>query len=241
VHPILKLLVQRTALGLVLLLRVSAVIFLGVEALPGDPAHAILGQQATPEALANQREQMGLNEPPLTRYLSWLGGILSGDLGTALTNGADIGQWTSRANVMTRTGEICERTRDEMVFSYRESSLDELVILDAAFELEEDDPEQLIKRLQKQWIIKKASQPMAHQSAGCIFKNPRDSSAGQLIELCGLKGVRSGGAEVSQTHANFIIAHEDATSDDVLKLIEQVRRTVRERHEVELELEIEIW
>lgn len=91
-HPILKLLVQRTALGLVLLLMVSAVIFLGVEALPGDTAQAILGQQATPEALANLREQMGLNEPPLTRYLSWLGGILSGDLGTALTNGADIGQ-----------------------------------------------------------------------------------------------------------------------------------------------------
>jgi peptide/nickel transport system permease protein len=90
VHPILKLLVQRIALGLLLLLAVSAVIFLGVEALPGDTAQAILGQQATPEALANLREKMGLNEPPLTRYFQWLGGILTGDLGTALTNGADI-------------------------------------------------------------------------------------------------------------------------------------------------------
>ncbi len=89
-HPIVKLLVQRIALGLLLLLAVSAVIFLGVEALPGDTAQAILGQQATPEALANLREKLGLNEPALTRYFTWLGGVLTGDLGTALTNGADI-------------------------------------------------------------------------------------------------------------------------------------------------------
>jgi len=92
VHPVLKLVTQRLALGLLLLIAVSVVIFLGVEALPGDTAQAILGQSATPQALANLREQMGLNEPPLTRYFSWLGGILTGDLGTALTNGADIAQ-----------------------------------------------------------------------------------------------------------------------------------------------------
>ncbi len=91
-HPILKLVVQRLALGLLLLLAVSAVIFLGVEALPGDTAQAILGQQATPEALANLREKLGLNDPPLTRYFLWLGGVLTGDLGTALTNGVDIAQ-----------------------------------------------------------------------------------------------------------------------------------------------------
>jgi peptide/nickel transport system permease protein len=92
VHPILKLLVQRIALGLLLLLAVSAVIFLGVEALPGDTAQAILGQSATPQALENLREQLGLNDPPLTRYFLWLGGVLTGDLGTALTNGVDIAQ-----------------------------------------------------------------------------------------------------------------------------------------------------
>jgi peptide/nickel transport system permease protein len=91
-HPVLKLVVQRFALGLLLLLGVSVVIFLGVEALPGDTAQAILGQSATPQALANLREQMGLNDPPLARYFSWLGGVLTGDLGTALTNGADIAQ-----------------------------------------------------------------------------------------------------------------------------------------------------
>ncbi len=91
-HPVLILVVQRIALGLLLLLAVSAVIFLGVEALPGDTAQAILGQQATPQALANLREKMGLDQPALTRYFLWLGGVLQGDLGTALTNNADIAQ-----------------------------------------------------------------------------------------------------------------------------------------------------
>ena len=91
-HPVLKLVTQRIALGLLLLLAVSVVIFVGTEALPGDVASAILGQSATPEALANLRESLGLNEPPLTRYLAWVGGLLTGDLGTALTNGQDIGQ-----------------------------------------------------------------------------------------------------------------------------------------------------
>jgi len=90
VHPVLKLVGQRIALGLLLLLAVSMVIFLGVEALPGDTAQAILGQEATPVALANLREKLGLNEPALWRYFHWLGGVLTGDLGKALTNGADI-------------------------------------------------------------------------------------------------------------------------------------------------------
>lgn len=91
-HPILKLVAQRIALGLILLLAVSLLIFAGTEALPGDVAQAILGQSATPEALANLREALGLNEPALTRYVRWLGGVLTGDFGVALTNGQDIGQ-----------------------------------------------------------------------------------------------------------------------------------------------------
>lgn len=91
-HPILKLVVQRLALGLLLLLAVSVVIFLGVEALPGDTAQQILGQSATPEALANLREKLQLDLPPLTRYFNWLGGVLTGDLGTSLTNNVDIAQ-----------------------------------------------------------------------------------------------------------------------------------------------------
>ena len=92
IHPIFKLIAQRLALGILLLLAVSVLIFLGTEALPGDVAQAILGQSATPESLANLRESLGLNESAWSRYFSWLNGILHGDLGTALTNGKDIGE-----------------------------------------------------------------------------------------------------------------------------------------------------
>ncbi len=90
VHPVIKLIAQRIALGLLLLWAVSVLIFVGTLILPGDVAQSILGQAATPETLANLRAELGLDEPPLTRYLSWAGGVLQGDLGTALTNGEDI-------------------------------------------------------------------------------------------------------------------------------------------------------
>ncbi|MGJ8625817.1 MAG: ABC transporter permease [Sulfitobacter sp.] len=91
-HPILKLIAQRLALGIMLLFAASILIFAGTSILPGDVAQSILGQSATPEALANLRRELGLNEPALTRYFSWLGGFLQGDLGTALTNGRDIAE-----------------------------------------------------------------------------------------------------------------------------------------------------
>ncbi len=91
-HPIIKLVSQRLALGILLLFGASALIFGLTEALPGDAAQAVLGQSATPESLANLREEMGLNRPALTRYFEWLGGILQGDLGQSLTNKLDIAE-----------------------------------------------------------------------------------------------------------------------------------------------------
>lgn len=175
---------------------------------------------------------------PLVGIPGTVGGALHGNAGS---RGGDIGQWTSAANVLTRTGEVVTRTREELVFAYRESSLDELVILDAEFQLEEDAPEQLTKRLQKQWILKKASQPMADERTGSVFKSPRGMSAGMLIDQAGLRGASVGGAEVSQKHANFIVAREGAASRDILQLIDMVRSRVAERLGVELETELEIW
>ena len=95
-HPLIKLLIQRLSLGLLLLAASTVLIFVGTSILPGDLAQAVLGQTATPEALANLRAELGLEQPALTRYLNWVGGILHGDLGTALTNGADISQSIAR-------------------------------------------------------------------------------------------------------------------------------------------------
>ena len=89
-HPIVTLVAQRLALGILLLFAASILIFAGTTMLPGDVAQQILGQGATPENLANLRAELGLNDPPVGRYFSWLGGVLQGDLGTALTNGRDI-------------------------------------------------------------------------------------------------------------------------------------------------------
>ncbi|MEX0613025.1 MAG: FAD-binding protein, partial [Pirellulales bacterium] len=88
-----------------------------------------------------------------------VGGALHGNAGS---HGGDIGQWALQATVMTSAGETIQRERHDLVFAYRQSSLDELVILEAEFELEEEDPVEVTKRMQKQWIIKKANLPMAH-------------------------------------------------------------------------------
>ncbi len=90
--PLLKTIAQRLALGLMLLLLVSVLIFAGTELLPGDVAQAILGQSATPEALANLRRDLGLNDPAIVRYWHWFSNALTGDFGKALSNGQDISQ-----------------------------------------------------------------------------------------------------------------------------------------------------
>ena len=87
---ILKLVAQRLLLGLLLLVAVSALIFVGTQILPGDVAQNILGQSATPQALANLRAELGLNDPAYVRYFRWLGGVMTGDLGKSLSNGSDI-------------------------------------------------------------------------------------------------------------------------------------------------------
>jgi peptide/nickel transport system permease protein len=87
-----KLIVRRFATGLLTLFLVSIVIFFAIELLPGDAAQQLLGQSATPETLAALREQLGLNEPVLLRYVHWLGGMLTGDFGMSLANQRPVGE-----------------------------------------------------------------------------------------------------------------------------------------------------
>jgi len=83
---LLRLVTQRLLMGLLLLLAVSVLIFVGTQVLPGDVASSILGQSATPTNLANLRAELGLDRPAVDRYFEWLGGFVTGDLGRSLAN-----------------------------------------------------------------------------------------------------------------------------------------------------------
>jgi UDP-N-acetylmuramate dehydrogenase len=167
-----------------------------------------------------------------------VGGALHGNAGG---KSGDIGQHVRSVSVVTISGDTFIRQEDELAFAYRSSSLNELIILEATFELHREDPDELTRRMRKLWIMKKATQPLTFQSAGCIFKNPRGMSAGWLIEQAGLKGTRIGDAEYSDRHANFIVSHPGGASKDVLNLIDLARAKVSEQFGVDLELEIQIW
>jgi UDP-N-acetylmuramate dehydrogenase len=175
----------------------------------------------------------------LTGIPGTVGGALRGNAGDRQ---GSIGQYVRRATVIDAAGEVQVRDRDDFHFADRESNLDEPVILSAEFELEPQDPDSIVRRMRRIWIIKKEHQPYGHQSSGCIFKSPtQDLQAGMLIEQAGLKGTRHGGAEVSERHANFIVAHPGATASDILHLIDQIRQRVWQQFGYELEAQIQVW
>lgn len=96
----MRTLVRRLAASIVTVVLASAFVFLGVQALPGDVASQLLGQDATPDAVATLREQLGLDQPAWQRYLDWLGGLVQGDLGTSLVTGTGVGEqvWPALRN-----------------------------------------------------------------------------------------------------------------------------------------------
>jgi UDP-N-acetylmuramate dehydrogenase len=169
-------------------------------------------------------------------------GTIGGALHTnAGTHAEDIGQCAASAKVMTRKGEIVTRQRNELRFGYRASSLDELAILEATLELEPGDSRYLTKQMQQAWILKRAEQPLSDQQTGQIFKNAGGVSAASLIEDAKLGDAKVGDAAISERNASFIVAGPQATSRDVLELIEYVRKRVAERTGSELELALEVW
>jgi UDP-N-acetylmuramate dehydrogenase len=153
----------------------------------------------------------------------------------------DIGAAVNRVTVMDSGGTVFERTKDDLVFDYRHTNISARFILEATLELEEDDPQRILQKTKEIWMYKRNSQPLNTKNAGCIFKNPRGLSAGALIDQAGLKGLRIGGAEVSEKHANFIIAHEGCSAADVHSLMKAVREKVYEKNEILLETEVQIW
>jgi UDP-N-acetylmuramate dehydrogenase len=126
---------------------------------------------------------------------------------------------------------------------YRRSVFQECVVTGAVFRRDPAaDPVAAAALHREALAWKRRTQPLSARSAGCIFRNPSPGvPAGRLIEEAGLKGLRVGGAMVSPRHANFIVNTGGATSADVHALIERVRAAVRERHGVDLDLEVRVW
>lgn len=167
-----------------------------------------------------------------------IGGALHGNAGG---RSGDVGQHVHSVTVLTSSGGIETRTRDELSFDYRQSNLADVTVLEATFDLHPDDAGEITRRMRKLWIMKKATQPLTFQSAGCVFRNPRGLRAGLMIEQAGLKGTRIGNVEVSDRHANFLVTHDQASSADALRLIDLVRSRVSEQFGVDLEPELVIW
>lgn len=132
--------------------------------------------------------------------------------------------------------------RGELELGYRHSLFSRRrgAVLEAELALEPGDGGEIRARMEDLIRRRREKQPLEYPSAGSTFKRPEGHFAGALIEQCGLKGARVGGAMVSEKHAGFLINAGNATCGDVLELMEQVRRTVREQTGVELEPEIKL-
>ena len=190
--------------------------------------------------------------------LEVLAGIPASVGGAAVMNAG--GKFGSIADVISAVevvrdddGTVARVGRDSIGYGYRRSGLAGVVVA-VEFQLEPGDPVPIRDRLKSCMEYKKASQPMSADSAGCCFKNPvvPDSidgvaeagtrvSAGLLLDRAGCKGLRVGGAGVSEAHANFLVTDAGACARDVVGLMERVAARVYEAYGVMLEREVVVW
>jgi UDP-N-acetylmuramate dehydrogenase len=162
-----------------------------------------------------------------------VGGAAAGNAGAA---GHAMGEHLVRIEGFTRAGEPVTREKSEIHCEYRDTNLRDLVLTAVDLELQSGDRGEIIatKRAHQ---ARRSGQPYGDHSSGCIFRNPEGDFAGRLIEAAGLKGFSVGKARVSDAHANFLVNEGDAAPDDVISLVDEVRRRVRDTMGVELRIE----
>jgi UDP-N-acetylmuramate dehydrogenase len=200
----------------------------------------------------------GASMPGLVRAAAQLGlagleGLVGvpGNIGGGLAMNAG-GRWgevwdaVESARLLTPEGEFADVARAAHAPRYRDGALGGAIAVGAVLRLRPAPRAEVEERTRAYLLEKKRAQPLTEWSAGCIFKNPpKDASggkgAGLLIEECGLKGRRRGGAVVSAKHGNFIVNEGTATADDVLALVEELRAAVAERTGIVLETEVKVW
>lgn len=181
-----------------------------------------------------------------------LGGLESlsgipGTLGGAIFNNAGCyGQTISdKLNSVTylENGEIKTINKEECNFSYRDSMFKQnknFIILSAKFKLDYKNKKEMLNVIKENMIKRNTSQPLNYPNAGSVFRNPIGYSAGKLIEDAGLKNYHINGAYVSDKHANFIINKDNASSEDIIELIEYIQKEISEKYNIKLKLEQEI-
>lgn len=191
--------------------------------------------------LSNLCMEKGLNG------LAFAGGI-PGLLGASVAMNAgaykeDMASIVKEVKVITPRGEIITMKNSELEYSYRDSFLKrnkEYICIEATLELKYENKELIRNKMIDRRDRRISSQPVNMPSAGSVFRNPPNLSAGKLIEDLGLKGYTIGGAQISEKHANFIINKSNATYDDIISLIEYIKKKVKEKYDIDLILEQEI-
>jgi len=179
--------------------------------------------------------------------LAFAGGI-PGLVGasTAMNAGAykeEISDTLKEVKVLTPSLEIITMSKDELEYSYRDSFLKrnkDYICLETTFEMKKEDSNKIKNLMGDRKRRRLESQPLDKPSAGSVFRNPEGLSAGKLIEDIGFKGYTIGGASISEKHANFIINNGDATYEDIIELIELIKKKVKKAYNIDLILEQEI-
>ncbi len=218
--------------GLVILVRAEG------SALDGEHYRAEAGLPMARAATETQRAgltglEFGLAIP------GTVGGAVWANAGA---HGGDVASVLESATLLAADGSEAVVPSAELGFRYRHSRLKDdtgEIVLAATFRLERADAAAIAARLDDIRRWRREHQPLGLPSAGSVFRNPSGDSAGRLIDGLGLKGLRVGGAVVSEKHANFIVNDRQGTASDVRRLADTVRARVRERAGVELVLEIE--
>jgi UDP-N-acetylmuramate dehydrogenase len=204
-----------------------------------DPPRITAGAGAKLVHVVSTAVQAGLTGmETLVGVPGTVGGALVGNAGG---HGGEIGERVRSVTVMNADGSVAVRGREALAFQSRWSNLDDSIVLGCTFELEMEDADVLTKRMQKHWILQRAEQPSGTRSVAMMFKDPVGVSAESLIAQAGGRDLHVGEATVSSGHANFVVAGEGCSSDDIRGLVERVRLRVRERLGVELTPQIEVW
>ncbi|MHC2994823.1 MAG: UDP-N-acetylmuramate dehydrogenase [Candidatus Atribacteria bacterium] len=172
---------------------------------------------------------------------------IPGTLGGAIINNASfngncVADIVQSVTFLTKEKKIESVPPPGLNFKYRECNLKDksVIILEVTLQLKEGNKEKIESIIKEYIKIREVKQPVDKLSAGSIFKNPPGYYAGELIEKVGAKGLSQGKAAVSNKHTNFIINNGNATARDVLYLIEEIEKRVREVFGIELDREIQI-